>query len=386
MRRRLWWQICILDTQGMSDRGSDPIIIDNSFSTQLPLNINDEDLFPGNQPEVQARESYTDTTLSLVTHEVFDAERRLNYVPAKGNFPGEEQAAEIWAQRRAWVTTCQRRIEDKYLQHCNMNIPIQRFTRQIADIMIARLWLWAYRPLQRHPNSPTAANIPYPGILHLSVEVLEKAMRVPLDPAFRPFLWIVNIWVQWHALAVMIAELCVQTEGPTVERAWTLANSVFDETARHVADSDTGRLWRPIKKLMNKAQAVRKQHLEDVGHASGLAPVGLDTQYVNARSLQPGGGDTLNNAMEWTTEQPQLYQGWERPNQAQQPQQILQSPMNVEWTSINWDGWPNGTTIDQFNPGNELNQMSWNDWELFVDDFQASGDFLPGQESLEQIQ
>jgi hypothetical protein len=59
-----------------------------------------------------------------------------------------------WAQRRGWVIASQRGIEEKYLRHCNLAVPVQRYTVLIADIIMADIWLFACRPLQRHPDSP----------------------------------------------------------------------------------------------------------------------------------------------------------------------------------------------------------------------------------------
>ncbi len=59
----------------------------------------------------------------------------------------------------------------------------------------------------------------------------------------------------------MLAELCVQTEGLNTERAWNIADAVYERPARYVADTDKGMLWRTIKKLMTKAQNVRRRHL-----------------------------------------------------------------------------------------------------------------------------
>jgi hypothetical protein len=39
-------------------------------------------------------------------------------------------------------------IEDKYLRHCNVAVPVQRYTVLVADIILATMWLFAYRPLQ----------------------------------------------------------------------------------------------------------------------------------------------------------------------------------------------------------------------------------------------
>ena len=374
MRRRLWWQICVLDRQASVDRGSDPIITTNSFSTQLPLHVNDEDLIPGDPHEVQPREEYTDITLSMVCHEVFDTERRLNYVPAGDVDRLQERTDDRWVQRRDWVIVCQRRIEDNYLQHCNTTVPIQRYTILVADIIIASMWLFTYRPLQKHPDSPTSVKIPHPRILYLSVKVMEKAIQVPMDTSVAPFKWISTTWVQWHALAVMIAELCVQTEGPTVERAWALVNTAFEETARHVADSDKGRLWRPIKKLMNKALTVRKRHLEGAAATSGSLPTRGATKPVDQPLPWPNAQISDLNVMEVETE-PKLLG-----DISGHVQQLQHNITSTEPIPINWDLWLATRPTDQMGYNNELNQMAWTHWETFIDDFEANGGFISGPE------
>lgn len=376
MRRRVWWQICVLDRQASVDRGSDPIITTNSFSTQLPLHVNDEDLIPDDPKEVQPREEYTDITLSLVCHEVFDIERRLNYVPAGEFDRSQERTDDPWAQRRGWVIASQRRVEDKYLRHCNMAVPVQRYTLLVAHIIIATMWLFTYRPLQRHPDTPTSVKIPHPGILHLSVEVMEKSIQVSMDSSTGPFIWISTIWVQWHALAVMIAELCVQTEGPTVERAWAVLDSVFEETAQHVADSNKGRLWRPIKKLMNKAQAVRQQHLEEIAGSPNSIPNGEALESFSQKVSWPNTQIPDSNVMgmEPAPEPKLLDDGSDLVHQLQQ-----RLP-STEPIAINWDPWLATGPSDQMDYNNEMNQMAWTNWETFIDDFQANGEFPPGQE------
>jgi Fungal specific transcription factor domain len=376
MRRRLWWQVTLLDRHATADRGSDPIITTGSFSTQLPLHVNDEDLIPGGWREVHPRDEYTDVTLALVCHEVFDVEQRLNYVPASESDDSQERTDDLWAQRRNWVIESQRRIEEKYLRHCNVTIPAQRGTTLIADIIIATLWLFTYRPLQRRPDSPSSIKISPAGILHLSVEVVEKAMEISMDSATGPFRWISTIWVQWHALAVMTAELCVQTEGPMVERAWTVVGAGFEETARHIADSDKGRLWRPIKKLMTKAQAVRKQYLEDTAAISGslctagaLKPAEQTVPYLDA---QFSDFKTMETELE-----PRLM--CDSSEVLRQPQQ---GGTGIGPLSIDWDQLLAVDPSDEMDYNNNArNQMAWTNWETFIDDFQANTDFLPGQEA-----
>ena len=376
MRRRLWWQICVLDGQACVDRGSDPIITAESFSTPLPLHVNDADLIPEDSHEVQPRQEYTDTTLTLVCQEIYHTERRLNYISVGELDRPQENTGDPWAQRRSWVVSCQQRIENKYLRHCNPAVSIQRYTLLVADIMVARMWLFTYRPLQKHPDRPSPVKIPHLEVLHLSIEVMEKAIRASNDASIASFQWMSITWVQWHALAVMIAELCVQTEGPTVERAWAFANTAFEETARHVADSDKGRLWRPIKKLMSKAQVVRRKHLEDAATISdSLSPKG-SSKPKNSLSLEsnPQIPDLVMREAEVDANLPN--DNTSESMQEQQPSRM------VELMSSSWDPLLATEPLDHTNYDNELGQMAWINWESFVDDFQAHGVFLPGEDGM----
>ena len=46
MRRRLWWHISILDNRSSEDHGTDPTFTEQFYDTKLPLNVNDEDIYP----------------------------------------------------------------------------------------------------------------------------------------------------------------------------------------------------------------------------------------------------------------------------------------------------------------------------------------------------
>ncbi|KAH8594207.1 hypothetical protein B0O99DRAFT_625326 [Bisporella sp. PMI_857] len=372
MRRRLWWQICNLDRHASADRGSDPIIITNTFCTPLPLHVNDEDLIPDDPHDVQPREEYTDFTISLVIHEVFDIERRLNYVLAGEFDRSQEGADEPWDQRRYWALLCQQRIQDKYLRHCKVTIPIQRYTMMLADSMIANMWLWTYRPLQRRRHSPAVVTIPHSWILQVSIEVTEKVNQLLVDSSSSPFRWVSTSWVAWHALAVMIAELCVQTEGPLVERAWSVVNIVFEETARHIADSDKGRLWRPIKKLMNKAQTVRKKHLEDAASTSDSFPAEGGLRLAN--QIGPMSNSQFAD-LDFMDMEP-----WPKVlgDTSGCVQLLQQGVKTTDPTPANWDPWVATGPSEQMDYNNDLNQMAWRNWESFIDDFRADRDILPG--------
>lgn len=65
--------------------------------------------------------------------------------------------------------------------------------------------------------------------------------------------------VKWYALAVVLAELCT-AQGPLADRAWQVAQIIYDDYAKVVADTKKGLLWKPIAKLMRRVRDVRESH------------------------------------------------------------------------------------------------------------------------------
>ena len=106
MRRRLWWQLFILDGQGSHDRGSDPIMRKSSFNTRPPLDVNDEDLSPEKAEEPKEREGFTDMIFSSISREAAEALLELNFVPAGETRHVQNDIAGAWKQRKDLFRNC----------------------------------------------------------------------------------------------------------------------------------------------------------------------------------------------------------------------------------------------------------------------------------------
>ena len=74
--------------------------------------------------------------------------------------------------------------------------------------------------------------------------------------------WLFQTYVQWHAVAFVISELCTRTLGPEIDETWKLLDSVFVEWGNTITKQNKGLLWKPIRKLMVKARQARHKALE----------------------------------------------------------------------------------------------------------------------------
>ena len=371
MRRRLWWQICVLDSHAAEDRATNPLIFADSFNTKLASNVNDEDLHVDLCGQVEERQGFTDMSFCLLCHEITDTIRQLNYVPVKELGRPQVDSQERWAHRIDAVINAQRRIEEKYLRHLNSAHPFHWGTRLVADMIFAIMWLVVYRPLQQRPYS-SSSQLADPGILRISVEVLERSHQLSTDPAASSFKWLSQTYVQWHALAVTIAELCVKTEGPMVERAWAILVPVFNEASHHVADSDGGMLWRPIKKLMNRAQGLRQEYLNSrsakYDFSASLPDWNVSDQAVNR-------ADNLGPTLDMVETVQEAVQGDLPPAEAHE------LAPNPDLVPFDWDPWlaAASTSLEssmQSQYSDDTNQAAWINWENFVNGFQGEDDIM----------
>ena len=245
----------MLDIRSSEDRGSDNLVLDGTFNTRKPLNINDEDMNPESQ-FITERTGFTELTFALISHNVSVSVRKFGYAPLKtGN---EEFRLSLTFQERAhMIAECHHLIENKFLIHCDITNPMVFTATVVARLIMSRMCLSLYHPFQEEVHQPPPRGATRDHLLQTATEVLEYAYLLEREPAIAQWRWVFSTWVQWHALAVTLAALCVQNQGPLVARAWRIVDLVFEGWAVRIADSAKGMLWRPIKKLMGKAQANR---------------------------------------------------------------------------------------------------------------------------------
>src|SRR5438552_1307382 len=115
------------------------------------------------------------------------------------------------------------------------------------------MWLMAHHPLQ------------YTGIdekVKFSQGIRDRLFvtSVEINENTAKWGWLFRTYTQWHAVAVVLSELCHRPPGPDYERAWKAVESVYDDRALHPPKSQGGMLWKPMRQLMAKARAIREKY------------------------------------------------------------------------------------------------------------------------------
>ncbi|ORY06889.1 fungal-specific transcription factor domain-domain-containing protein [Clohesyomyces aquaticus] len=267
MRRRLWWQVCILDARASEDHGCDPTIVEAQFDTKMPLNVNDSDLDPNMTDFPTERVGFTDMTFCIIRFEVANIFRRILYIP-----PGTNRCNQYFAnlsipEKEKWISDCHQRLEDKYLKDCDMSNPLCWVTATVSRLVMSKMWLIVYHPHQRRDGGASLPQETKDKLFITSLENIEYSILLETEARTMKWGWLFRTYVQWHAIAFLLSELCVRTKGEAVERAWRALETTAGRWWFPLADGSNyrkgkqGCLWKPLRKLMAKARAAREREL-----------------------------------------------------------------------------------------------------------------------------
>jgi hypothetical protein len=70
MRRRFWWHLCVMDVCTAAEHGTEPIILEKSFNTPFPSNLNDSMLDPDRKELPASLTGRSEILFSLLRFEI----------------------------------------------------------------------------------------------------------------------------------------------------------------------------------------------------------------------------------------------------------------------------------------------------------------------------
>ncbi|SPO05646.1 uncharacterized protein DNG_08333 [Cephalotrichum gorgonifer] len=227
IRRRLWWHLLTRDGRAGEDYGierTNDILL--TSDVQLPLNLDDGDIYPEMTRLPDPKPGWTIMTFSLVSIELAKSTHRLcTLVGSSPSAPSEESRSRIVGAARAYV--------EERLQGCNPAIPQHRLTLKYSRFLLRKLEFTAkiQWSLLRYADRRCRG-----GSAHLATETtLEEALQI-LDRAededdglLAQFRWMCRGYPQYHATMYVLWHLSIRPEGPNVERAWVAADAAWAE-------------------------------------------------------------------------------------------------------------------------------------------------------------
>lgn len=246
-RRRLWYSICLMDTQATLDRGAVPLIHANDLGPP-PLDLNESDLELGILPS-SIEGALTDMSFCTMTFEAMACFKRicaLNEV--------SDDYRRNWERKLRLVAELEEIFSSKNFSiDLSQAAPIHTLLRMGARFIAASMKLLLRRPpyRQAHHVVPSSGHF---DSMATATEVLRRSMDLATDQ-LAPWTW--KMWTPWYALAVALAELSRNPCGDSADRTYAVVCAAFKSYSVPITDPDQGMLWRPITRLLRHVTKLR---------------------------------------------------------------------------------------------------------------------------------
>jgi len=93
-------------------------------------------------------------------------------------------------------------------------------------------------------------------LFHKAIEILECSRILETEPSITKWAWQSRTYVQWHAIAFLLAGLCCPHDREIASRAWRVIIGVFQEWGNDPYEQRSGQLWLPMRKLRDRVQMI----------------------------------------------------------------------------------------------------------------------------------
>jgi hypothetical protein len=261
IRRRLWWQVLIMDVRAADDHGSDLMAMPERYDTKLPSNLNDEDIGPESNEIPQALKEHTDITFSLLRFEMNDLLYRLHHVSPTSHGPSRlASSVEVF---ESW----NKKLEEKYVRPFDSSVPIQVVTMSLCKLIMAKIWLIIHHPLHAQSDrNVLLSEQSRDALFMISRKLIEHSLMLEESSMTSRWNWFFQTYFPWHAVLFILIELCYsQRKVPDADKAWKLVESILSSRNQPMEDILTmgGRehVWQLLKRLMAKASSFREREM-----------------------------------------------------------------------------------------------------------------------------
>lgn len=274
MRRRLWWQINALEFNATELNGFGTIASPSLWSTKPPLNIDDEDIWPGMREAPLEHTGPTEMVACLIRYEVGNFwKRKLSQVtPSQQDFPSVMRhlvATATMKEKDEIVDEFEADLEEKFLKHCDPAIPIQMMASITGRIICKSKRIMVHHP-RHYANKKDIPDSELEFLWTTSMALIEADNAAHSFRALQKFHWHIDADFHWQALILVLTELIARPIGDKKDDVWTQIGAVFQNHPNFISDHKRP-LHIAIASLCLKAwQAREKAQLENPQGSSWL--------------------------------------------------------------------------------------------------------------------
>ncbi|KAJ5357487.1 hypothetical protein N7541_004645 [Penicillium brevicompactum] len=257
MRRRVWFQLMIIDATSAQFCGVASSTVPTSIDIQPPMNANDSDLDPRMTEPACEKQGPTEMIFVLARSGLGQWLRRLSSTGVSGDNTGPwanlSSSSMPLHEKDKTIDELEEFMESRFLRYCDKSIPLHMVTRLMARSAVHYTRLMAHHPRQyRDQNiriSPAEKNI----IFESALKMTKYADHAQNNPVVRRFSWHTVNHMPWDAIIFMLSELRNRTDPEEKSTVWQLIGNVYSQHILESGKKASTPLHLAIESLIIKA-------------------------------------------------------------------------------------------------------------------------------------
>ena len=348
MRRRLFYQLIPLDSVASQLSGTGIAIMPESWDTQRPLNINDDQIWPGMTEMPEEQKGATEMIYCLARSCV----GKYSAMTGKATNGAASWQFKNYTEAEAVISQAESEVEENYIRYCDIINPLHFLTVGLARSAITAMRLRIRLPKVRNR---TATDAEKREMLQLSQKIIDIDTAAYAQTSLKRYQWQVGsffAWGSWDSLTFILT--CLQTASllslAEADAAWSRVEQVFNNHSE-VMESDRA-LQVAIRRFTLKAW-----------DASGKSSAVPEPAFITTlRSLQKENFNT-STAMQNSSAAPVDTKTNPMPPTEPSPANGVNMLLGSSSSGMDLD-----TSFD-FN----LDTADWMLWEQLIQDYQAKG-------------
>lgn len=231
MRRRLWWQIIMLDAKYAMMTGLNHSSLPRNWDTKEPRNINDVEMFPQAREPFQDRDGPTEMIFVMITNKlarflVDTPGLEIMLMLAEASGARSADTPEVGHFRGAIANFGQDllRMLEKY---CDPTAgPVHQMAVEVKKQIIHKLTELATQGKEQ-PEWGTEMTDSKDNAFKLAICAMEHESENYHASADKGFLWHALLHFQLDVFVYLAGQLCHRLDGTLVERAWRQVEVVY---------------------------------------------------------------------------------------------------------------------------------------------------------------
>ncbi|GAB1310446.1 hypothetical protein MFIFM68171_00656 [Madurella fahalii] len=252
VRRLIWHQLCFLDIRTCEAQGPKPTIRRDEYTTKFPLNCDEAELTPHTMVAPAMAERWTPALLSIIRFEV-NAMMRTIWANRSRPEPKKLTLTSMLAK----VEKFRKRMFDKYNRFLDEQVPIQKYTKLVMQLLMYRLHAMILHPFHANARHPLPDKLN--GLLITSgIFIIETAIQLESSALFRDWAWYLGAYQQYQIALLLATEIYYRPDNKDAQRIWPCLDYVFKMDPNMPREQKSLQILTEIKDKTSVYMSMRK--------------------------------------------------------------------------------------------------------------------------------